>query len=154
MCHQTLHITPRRPSGTHLAGPVGSGFHLTSAANSLLDIPAVPPNILRRHPSKLAVNTSFYLSTSSPPRAGSGDGSTPAMVPSLESTLIELVEESAARLKLLNDRRSSDNHKPPVADDSDSNSVLMMMGDELDDQQEEVKVMSASTGPKLATLYS
>ncbi|KAM7533471.1 hypothetical protein Aperf_G00000125097 [Anoplocephala perfoliata] len=149
ICHQTLHITP------HLTGPVGSGFHLPSVGNSSLNIPTVPLNILRRHTSRLAVNASFYLSTSSPSQGGSGDGSMPAVVPSLESTLVELVENSSAMLKWLNDhhRRSDDKHKPSVVDDSDNNSLLMM-GDELDDRQEEAKLMSVSTGPKLANLYS
>lgn len=154
MCYQTAHIVPRRPNASNLAGPVGSGFHLTSTASSSLDTSAVPLNILCRNPSKFAVNTSFYLSTSS---SSQGDSSTPSVVPSLESTLIELVEDSAAKLRMLNDRSgdmSMTNHKTSMSDDGDTNSVLMM-GDELDGQQpQDDKPMAFSTGPKLAFVYS
>nr|CDS30471.1 Autophagy protein 11 [Hymenolepis microstoma] len=155
MCHQTAHIVPRRPNAPNLAGPVGSGFHLTSTASSSLDISAVPLNILCRNPSKFPANTSFYLSTSS---SSQGDSFTPSVVPSLESTLIELVEDSAAKLKMLNDSSgdmSMTNHKTSMGDDGDTNSVLMM-GDELDDQQpqEDDKPMALSTGPKLPFVYS
>ncbi|VUZ53989.1 unnamed protein product [Hymenolepis diminuta] len=159
MCHQTAHIVPRRSNALHLAGPVGIGLHLTSAASSSLDISGVPRNILCRHPSKLAVNTSFYLSNSSPSQGGSGDGSTPSVIPSLESTLVEFVEDSAAKLKILSDRSSGDtsrtNHKTSLGDDGDTNSVLMME-DELDDQQpqEDDKPMAISAEPKLAFFYS
>lgn len=161
MCHQVLNIAPRRPNASHLAGPVGSGFHLTSAGSSCLDISCIPRTFQARYPSKLAVNTSFYLSTSSPSQGGSCDDSTPPVVPSLESTLIELVEDSATKLKLLSDRGSGDtsriHHKASPVDDGDTNSVLMM-GDELDDSQqqtqEEDKAMGVSTGPKLAFFYS
>ncbi|VDN96078.1 unnamed protein product [Rodentolepis nana] len=155
MCHQTAHIVPRRPNASNLAGRVGSGFHLTSTASSSLDISAVPLNILCRNPSKLPLNTSFYLSTSS---SSQGDGSTPSVVPSLESTLIELVEDSAAKLRMLNDSSgdmSMTNHKTSICDDGDTNSVLMM-GDEIDDQRphEDDKPMPLSTGQKLAFVYS
>ncbi|KAL5103961.1 hypothetical protein TcWFU_007313 [Taenia crassiceps] len=162
VCLQMASITPRRLGAPNFPGSLCSGFRLPSAANSSGDISnpvalsrlAPPPLLLQSKLAHTAVAgaASFYLSNSSPTpsqtEADSGNGST-TIVPSLEMPLLELVEDSCALLKAMQELPPGATLSPLNAtkDDADTNSLLMV-------GEDEEETVDPPTQPRLAHVYA
>ncbi|KAL5965288.1 RB1-inducible coiled-coil protein 1 [Taenia solium] len=162
VCLQMASITPRRHGAPSFPGSLCSGFRLPSAANSSGDIStpvalsrlAPPPLLLQSKLAHTAVAgaASFYLSNPSPTpsqtEADSGEGST-TIVPSLETPLLELVEDSSALLKAMQEPPPGATLSPlnTTRDDADNNSLLMV-------GEDEEETVDASTQPRLAHVFS
>ena len=97
VCLQHARSASRRHVSTAIA-PMGSTLHLASAAGSTLDIATLSSSSYSaRLLRPMLSGTTFYLSTSSPSNSDTCENA-PA-VPSLEATLVELVEECEAKLR-------------------------------------------------------
>lgn len=153
---------PRRRGAPSFLGSLCSGFRLPSAANSSGDISnpaalsrlAPPPLLLQSKLAHAAVAgpASFYLSNSSPtPSQTEGDGGegSATIVPSLETPLLELVEDSSALLKVMQELPPGATLSPlnTTKDDADNNSLLMV-------GEDEEETVDPSTQPRLAHVFS
>ncbi|VDM18704.1 unnamed protein product [Hydatigera taeniaeformis] len=161
-CLQITSATPRRLSAPSFPGSLGSNFRLTSATNSSGDVPtpigssrlAPPPLFLQSKLAHTAVAgvSSFYLANSSPTTSqveGDSGESSITVMPSLETPLLQLVDDSSALLKAMQELPPGATLIPfnATKDDADNDSLLMV-------GEDEEEAVDASTQPRLPHFYS
>uniref|UniRef100_A0A5K3FS77 ATG11 domain-containing protein n=1 Tax=Mesocestoides corti TaxID=53468 RepID=A0A5K3FS77_MESCO len=150
VCLHFLHLkAPRRPNVFPLAGTIGSSLNLAgSRAGSEVGLAARAALVTsgKTSMSPICNANSFYLSTSSP----SSQTATPPVVPSLETALLEYIEDTAFRLSQVREAVGGPRRCPSSSSNGEDGNSILLSEDEDDEEQEEVE----SHGAHLATVYS